>query len=220
MSFFIDTNVALGYTVVHDRWHDSINTFIKDNSNMYWSNLVKNEYTTKLDDILDDIDIFLKITLNILKNNQNDFPSYYIFEEHVLKKTKTCKLDDFKKRKILEHFWNNSIDQEGISEIIYLKFRNFNRNFEKMYLKRDKTLNDILILHNCGLNNYLKYLNYATKLHKWGVHSPDCKILTDAHDCALKHGNLIFVTTDEEMLEKIYDKDTSFLNILKFQSCT
>lgn len=220
MPFFIDTNMAVGYTVIHDKWHEASNKFISSNSNIFWSNLVQDEYTAKLDDILDDINIFLKITLNILKSNAKDFSSYYIFEKDILKKTKICNLDDIKKRKILEYFWSNCVGHEGISEIIYLKFRNFNRNFKKMYLKRDRDLNNHLILHNCGLNNYLKYLDHAKQLYKWGVHSPDCKIIADAHDCGLKHGNLIFITADAKMLEKIVCHDTSFLEIMEFQSCT
>lgn len=193
---------------------------INTNHDIFWSNLVQKEYSEKLDEILDDINIFLKTTLILLKNNEKDFSSYHIFEEQILKKTERCDLDTIKKQKILEYFWGEYVVYEGISEIIYLKFRNFNRNFKKMYLKRDESLNKRLILHDCGLNNYLKYLDYAIQLKSWGIHSPDCKIITDAHDCGLEHDGLIFVTADEKMIEKIAVHDTTFLKIMEFKSCT
>ena len=81
-------------------------------------------------------------------------------------------------------------------------------------------MNNILILHDCGSDNYLKYFDCAKKLFEWGVHSPDCKIIADAHDCGLAHENLIFVSNDEGILEKIVNNDTSFLKIIEFKSCT
>ncbi|WP_407391463.1 hypothetical protein [Methanobrevibacter sp.] len=55
MNYFIDTNVSIGYTVAHDKWHESSVKFINDNrdDSIFWSNLVKNEYDEKLNDILD-----------------------------------------------------------------------------------------------------------------------------------------------------------------------
>ena len=80
-------------------------------------------------------------------------------------------------------------------------------------------LKKILILHDCGLDNYLRYFNYAKQLYKWGLHKPDCKIVVDAHDCAATHDDLIFVSADRNMIEKIISHDTSFLNIMEFKSC-
>lgn len=220
MSFFVDTNIPLGYTIIHDKYHDSSNNFITNNRNIFWSNLVQKEYTEKLDEIIDDIDIFLKLTEKILKKNNKDFSSYYIFENYILKRTKRCNLDKNKKQKILKHFWVKYNIIEGISEHIYLNFKSFNENFKKMYFKRDKKLNHILILHDCGLDNYLKYLEYTMKLKEWGIHSPDCKIIADAHDCGLAHDDLIFISNDEKMLEIIANHDTSFLKIVEFTYCT
>lgn len=220
MSFFIDTNLALGYTVIHDKWHEKADTFVNDaNERIFWSNLVQNEYYIKLNDILDEIDIFLKTAENILKNNDKDFINYYSFENYILKRTKRCEIDKFKKQKILEHFWTKYGIFEGISEVIYLKFKKFNKNFKKMYFKRDKELNNNLIIHNCGVDNYKKYLNYAKQLNNWGVHPPDCKIVTDAHDCGLQHDNVIFVSTDEKMINTILEHAPSFLSIIEFRSC-
>ena len=220
MPFFIDTNIALGYTVIHDQWHETANNFINNtHDNIFWSNLVQEEYTNKLDDLLDEMDLFLKTTEKILKNNDKDFVSYYDFERYVLKRTRKCILDNSKKQRILEHFWIKYNIFEGIAESTYLKFRNYNKNFKKMYFKRDKNLNKNLILHNCGLNNYKRYRSYADKLKKWGIHSPDNKIITDAHDCGLKNKNLIFVSSDVEMVDTILEHNHSFLSIVEFKSC-
>ncbi|MBR3156576.1 MAG: hypothetical protein IKF13_07155 [Methanobrevibacter sp.] len=220
MHYFIDTNVALGYTIIHDKWHPQSDKFITETSeDIFWSNLVK-EYSSKLNNIENSIDFFLQRTKLILKNNQKDFVNYYDFEKLILKETKICNLDKFKKQKILENFWNKYDFDEGISEIISTKFNDFTREFEKMYSKRDYKLNSTLKFHDCGIDNYLNYLDHAKKLYTWGVHKPDCKIIADAHDCGLTHNDLIFVSNDSKMLEKIIIHDTSFLNIIEFKSFT
>ncbi|WP_462315893.1 hypothetical protein [Methanobrevibacter sp.] len=221
MHYFIDTNVALGYTIIHDKWHPQSDKFITETSeDIFWSNLVKKEYSSKLNNIENSIDFFLQRTKLILKNNQKDFVNYYDFEKLILKETKICDLDKFKKQKILENFWNKYDFDEGISEIISTKFNDFTREFEKMYSKRDYKLNSTLKFHDCGIDNYLNYLDHAKKLYTWGVHKPDCKIIADAHDCGLTHHDLIFVSNDSKMLEKIIIHDTSFLNIIEFKSFT
>ncbi|WP_292888930.1 hypothetical protein [Methanobrevibacter sp. UBA212] len=220
MHYFIDTNVALGYTIIHDKWHPQSDKFITETSeDIFWSNLVK-EYSSKLNNIENSIDFFLQRTKLILKNNQKDFVNYYDFEKLILKETKICNLDKFKKQKILENFWNKYDFDEGISEIISTKFNDFTREFEKMYSKRDYKLNSTLKFHDCGIDNYLNYLDHAKKLYTWGVHKQDCKIIADAHDCGLTHNDLIFVSNDSKMLEKIIIHDTSFLNIIEFKSFT
>ena len=87
-----------------------------------------------------------------------------------------------------------------------------------MYFNRDEELNKLLILHDCGPDNYLRYLSYAKVLFNWGVHKPDCKIVVDAHDCGITHDDLIFISTDKDMVEKIKAHNTSFLSIIEFKS--
>ena len=218
MAFFTDTNIALGYTIIHDKMHENAKKLIdEETEKIFWSNLVEKEYNEKLDDIFDDIDIFLKLTENILRNNQKNFLNYFDFEEHILKMTKRSKLDLNKKHKILEHFWKEYFIIEGIANSVYLKFKSHNKNFKKLYYMRDKKLNNILILHNCGLNNYLNYVDFAEKLYEWGVHKPDCKIVIDAHDCGKIHPNLIFASADKKMIDLILEHNTDFLNISEFR---
>ena len=78
MSFFVDTNVTLGYTIIHDKYHESSKNFIEN------------------------------------------MMTYLV---------------QYKKQKILEHFWIKYNIREGISEQTYLKFKKFNKNFKKMYFK-------------------------------------------------------------------------------------
>lgn len=222
MSYFIDTNIPIGYSIIHDKWHESSKNFIDNHQNdpIYWSNIVKQEYTQKLNNMITNVNIFLNYCKKLLKNNQKDFVNYIDFKNFLIVKTKSCLLDDFKKRKILEHFWNSYSFIEGISEEIYLKFNDFCHEFERLYLIRDKSLQKILILHDCGLNNFKRYINYSIKLNEWGIHSPDNKIITDAHDCGLKHENLIFVSNDSEIINIILEHDHSFLSIIEFKSCS
>ena len=72
-------------------------------------------------------------------------------------------------------------------------------------------------LHNCGLDNYKRYIAYARQLAKWEVHNPDCKIITDAHDCGLKNGDVTFVSADEALITKIVKNKVSFLKIIEFR---
>lgn len=221
MNFFVDTNIPVGYTIIHDKWHDVSKNFINNNQHesIYWSNLVKKEYNIKVNKIIDKVNTFLIHCKTILKDNQKDFVNYFDFENFLIEKTKICSLDKFKKQKILEQFWNKYNFSEGISGIVYLKFIEFVHEFEKPYHVINRKLKNILILHDCGLDNYLRYFNYAKILYDWGVHKPDCKIVADAHDCGKVHGDLIFISADSEMIEKIKAHNTSFLNILEFKSC-
>lgn len=179
---------------------------------------MKKEYRQTLNDIIDEVKIFLEYCKSILKRNSKDFINHFEFENFILKKTKECTLDNTKKQKILENFWKNTNLNEGIAEIIYFKFNEFIHDFQKLYIKREKMLKKIMILHDCGLNNYLKYYTYAKQLYEWGVHKPDCKIVVDAHDCGTTHDNLIFVSTDKKMIDILLKHNTKFLNI-EFKTC-
>ena len=220
MNYFIDTNIPLGYAIIHDKWHNVSKTFLDNHQkdSIFWSNLVKNEYTEKFNEILDDINTFIANCKTLLKENQKDFINYFDFEDFLIRKTKMNSLDNFKKQMILKQFWTAYKFSEGISEVIYLKFIGFAHEFERIYHLRDKKLNNILILHNCGLNNYLNYMDYAEKLYKWGVHKPDCKIVIDAHDCGKTHPDLIFASADKKMIDLILEHNTDFLNIAEFRS--
>ena len=220
MQFFTDTNIPIAYTVIHDKWHENAIKFFKkhEKDNIFWSNLVKKEYDEKLGDIIDEVTNFLETSEDLLNINNKDFINYYDFEKYLLKRTGECNLDRTKKQKILEHFWEKYGFSEGISGIISSKFSVFINYFELIYYTRESRLENILILHDCGLNNYLKYLDYAKKLYKWGVHKPDCKIVIDAHDCGKRHGDLIFVSADKKMIEKILNHNTNFLSITEFKS--
>lgn len=68
MAYFADTNLALGYSVVHDKWHKKSKKFIENHENIYWSNLVQAEYENKLNDIENQSEFFLKRVKLTLKN--------------------------------------------------------------------------------------------------------------------------------------------------------
>ena len=74
------------------------------------------------------------------------------------------------------------------------------------------------IQHFSIQDNYKRYLNYAEYLGFYGIHNPDCKIITDAHDCGLKHDNLKFVSNDKEMIREINSLKISFPVIIEFKS--
>ena len=220
MNYFVDTNMPIGYAIPYDKWHEqSVDFFNNTNDPIYWSNLVKLEYTETINGIIDDIEIFLTETKMILKDNDRDFSNYFCFENFILKRTKHCNLDRVKKTKILEYFWIKNNFVEGISSKIHFEFQNFTRKILQIHSKRDFNIRHRILLHNCGLDNYLKYYDYAQELYDNGVHKPDCKIVIDAHDCGRVNQNLIFVSNDEDMLEKISRIDTSHFNIIEFRSC-
>jgi predicted nucleic acid-binding protein len=220
MPYFIDTNVAIGYTIIHDKWHESSKEFIENTLDyIFWSELVEIEYANKINEIIDLAEIFLEMTDYILINNQKDFINYDDFERFVLKKTKPCKLDEIKKRRILENFWLKYQFNEGISQIVSLKFNNFKEeSFEKVYIKQDNRLQKIMINDDCGLDYYMKYPIYTQYLNSNGIHNPDCRIIADAHDCGVKHKNLIFVSNDGKMINRINRLEISFPTIIEFRS--
>lgn len=219
MIFFTDTNIPIGYTIIHDKWHEKSKKFYFQNEeDIFWSNLVQKEYNETLKDIVQSMDVFLKKSEYLLKNNSKDFINYEEFERYLIRQTQNCCLDNTKKRKILEEFWTKYDFSEGISTIVHLKFKEFIEDFEKIYFKRDLKLTKIMKLHDCGLDNYLRYRDYAQKLYDNGVHSPDCKIIVDAHDCGLTYGNLIFVSNDDKLIESVSKIDTSHLKIIEFRS--
>lgn len=206
MSFFIDTNMAIGYSVVHDKWHDNAVKFIcETEEDIFWSNLVQKEYSEKLGEIISIVEIFLKRTNLILKNNETSFTNYKDFENFILKKTKDIPLDKNKKITILENFWQEFDFCYEVPQIFYEKFNDYYDGFQNVYFTRNSKLENMIKLHNCGLDNFRKYRVYAKKLNEWGVHPPDCKIVIDAHDCGLKDKNLTFVSTDSEMIDIIIE---------------
>lgn len=220
MNFFIDTNLPIGYTVPYDKWHQASINFIDNTFNpIFWSNLVEKEYDDKIDSIIDNLEVFSNKVLKILKDNERDFSSYFEFENYFLNVTKDCKLDDTKKVKFLEDFWIKNKIIEGISEELYFIFIDFKKDLNYIFFTRQSNLKQILELHDCGLDNYLKYYDYALKLYDGGIHKPDCKIVLDAHDCGLIHKDLIFVSNDIDMLKAISQLDTSHLEIMEFKSC-
>lgn len=185
----------------------------------FWSNLVKREYELKFSEISDEIGYFLDVVENILENNENDFDYYLEFENLIINQTRNVPLDSIKKHKILEHFWNDHVEVNIVHDELLNSFKRFNSNFNKIYFMRDKKLNKYMRLHNCGVDNYLKYLKFAKQLYEWGVHAPDCKIIMDAHDCGFKYDDLIFISNDEVMIDVLNNHDASHLNILEFKSC-
>ncbi len=219
MNIFTDTNLPIGYAIPYDKWHDcSVKLIQKPSYTIYWSNLVEEEYGIKLGSIIDDIEIFSNEVKEILKNNEKDFSSYSEFEKFLLKRTKGCNLDKDKKIKLIEDFWIKNNIIEGISEDICIKFDAFRKDLQNIFYERDMDLKDILILHDCGVDNYLRYYKYAVELNDNGIHKPDCKIVVDAHDCGLIHDNLIFMSNDNKLLEPISKIDTSHLAIIEFKS--
>ncbi len=220
MHYFVDTNIPIGYTIPYDKWHDQSVNFIENISEIiYWSNLVKKEYETVLNSIIDDSEIFLDYICKTLKENEKDFLNFFEFEEYLKKCTIACKLDEIKKTKILEKFWMECNITEGLSYKLPEEFIMFSENLNMIYFKRDMKLKTNLVLHDCGLDNYRKYYDYAVELYHKGIHQPDCKIIVDAHDCGLTNNNLIFVSNDRKMVENISKIDASYLHIVEFRTC-
>lgn len=97
--FFPDSNVPIGFTIIHDKWHISSQKFINEHKNsLLWSNLVEDEYNNKFEDIVDESDQFLKKTSDLLQSNQKDFINYSEFEKFIIIKTKSLSLDEIKKK--------------------------------------------------------------------------------------------------------------------------
>ena len=84
MNIFLDTNIPIGYTVIHDRLHEDSKTFIDNHEtdSIFWSTLVKKEYRQTLNDIIDEVKIFLEYCKSIfnvvnLIFSKNSYFSFY-----------------------------------------------------------------------------------------------------------------------------------------------
>lgn len=79
MNFFLDTNIPIAYSVIHDKYYNWANAFINNHQqdSLFWSNLVKTEYEDKFKEIILDINYFLISVESILENNENDFDYFF-----------------------------------------------------------------------------------------------------------------------------------------------
>ena len=92
-------------------------------------------------------------------------------------------------------------------ENIQIKFDSFLLKYTKNHASRKKELEKIVKLHDCGLDNYLKYRILLKLLTEKGLHTSDIKIIIDAHDLGLT-SEVSFNTTDRE-----------FYNLIKSSNC-
>lgn len=216
---FIDTNIAIGYSISCDKFHVPSQKFIRNNKfPHYWSENVLNEFNRKFNDIFNEIETYLDEILELLTINPGNFINQYEFEEYILTQTKEADLDNFKKMKIIQFFWEKSMINfdDTPMELLY-KFNLFLINYTNNFDSKKKELEKIVNLHRCGLKNFLKYTHYLYLLkEKYRVHSPDYKIVLDAHEFGQKN-KVNFVTTDEKLHDKIINIE--FLNIKKFTLC-
>ena len=75
MVFFTDTNIPIGYTIIYDKFHDQSKIFINkhENDSIFWSNLVEEEYRQTLNDIIDEVNIFMNYSKSALKKKSKRF---------------------------------------------------------------------------------------------------------------------------------------------------
>ncbi|MBR3112528.1 MAG: hypothetical protein IKH29_02300 [Methanobrevibacter sp.] len=218
MKNFIDTNIALGYSLNCDKMHETCLEFISNNEDIFWSNNVKQEFQKKYEQIFQLIHNFMLMTSSIVNTIQKSFINYYSFEKFILDNTKDSALDIYKKTKIIEFFWENNNINYNISPLeTLIRFNQFLANYDYSHDSRKKELENLIELYDCGLNNYLKYPKLLKKLIKSGVHNPDYKIVLDAHDFGFT-SDVCFITTDLNLIQLI--KDCKLLNIMEFKTCT
>ena len=99
MKNFIDTNIALGYSLSCDKWHIPAQKFIFENEEIIWSNNVQKEFNIKFKLIFNTIYKFLSKISTILTLNEKCFVNYDSFEKFILRNTNEFNFDYTKKRK-------------------------------------------------------------------------------------------------------------------------
>ena len=220
MVYFIDTNIGIGYSIFPDKFHNPCKDFINNSSSdIYWSNGVYEEFNRKFTDLLNIIENFLNIISHALNNKHSFFPNKDSFASFVLGKTKRINLDDEKKFKLIDVFWEKCND--GFSNDINVfqdTFEDFSLYVPDLFNERRDLLVEKLICHNCGLDNYKNYLELKESLKKKNVHCPDYKFVLDAHDLG-KENTVFFVTNDEKMIGAIVENnllDELFIENFKF----
>jgi hypothetical protein len=220
MDYFIDTNIALGYSFKCDKWHNCAFNIVSNNlDKINWSNTVEMEFNKKFKEIYEFIRMFLD-NMNDLIQLESQMPvNYYSFEKYILNNTQSCKLDIFKKVKIIEFFWdryNGNFENNIEMQFNFLEFSKLNLS---QYKSMRNELQYIVKLYDCGLDNFKNYPKLVRKLtEEIGIHNPDYKITIDCHDFSIKNRiDVIFLTSDKRFFNKV--RDLEFLKIKKYELC-
>ena len=204
MTYFIDTNVAIAFSVFPDKFHDSANDFILNTSDeMYWSRNNLIEYNFVFRDLIDAVDDFFDLIIENLIMDEKVFLNKESFENYVFNKTKSIGLDDYKKIKFIDIFWEKVIlgyifEKEKFFEI----FKEYALEVPNIFENNKHIIKHKIKLYDISEFNFKKYCNLFNSLEKCGIHKSDNKILLDAHDFG-KNRFTIFVTYDEKMLNAI-----------------
>lgn len=174
------------------------------------------EFNKKFKEIYEFIRMFLD-NMNDLIQLESQMPvNYYSFEKYILNNTQSCKLDIFKKVKIIEFFWdkyNGNFENNIEMQFNFLEFSKLNLS---QYKSMRNELQYIVKLYDCGLDNFKNYPKLVRKLtEEIGIHNPDYKITIDCHDFSIKNRiDVIFLTSDKRFFNKVRDLEFLKLNLL------
>lgn len=208
MIYFLDTNIFVGYVIFEDPWHEkSLEVFNREN--LYWSPIVKEEAEKKLENIYLYLNLFIDELEEIIFSYADDMLSLTKFNK--IMSSIDNKFVDLKKRnRVSKRIWEEFPNQDCIFKQDLLKgIRNYKREMKFNFFYRRKVMSSNLFLHNPNKKIY----RLTSKLI--GIHSPDNKIILDAHDLAIKSNDAVhFVSADRKLCDVA--SNFNFLKIKEF----
>lgn len=209
MIYFLDTNIFIGYVFFEDPWHDkSLKVF--ELKRLYWSDTVKKEFNNKFKEISNELYGFVSEIEDALYENPLDDFTLNQFQK-VLFNIHINGIDNKKKSRVLKKIWEEITQyEEYLSKLDLLnEVRTYKMDMKQVFFSRKKSFSDKVILHK-SINSYSELYN---KLNN--IHSPDNKIVLDAHDLAvIEEESVYFISSDKIICDegsKIID-----LKITKF----
>lgn len=209
MIYFLDTNIHIGYVFFEDPWHEkSLDIF--NHEKLYWSVIVKKEFDKKFTEFSDIFYSYIsKIELK-LSDYSDELITLNNFNK-ILLNISVSGMGYKKRNRILKRIWESiTQNEECISKSSLLnEIKKYKMSMRSTYFSRRKHIINKLHLFN---SDSLVY-SLIDKLE--GIHSPDNKIILDAHYLAsICDEEIYFVSADGKLCKKARSFD--FLEIAKF----
>ncbi|WP_409200771.1 hypothetical protein [Methanobrevibacter sp. DSM 116169] len=207
MTYFLDTNVIVGFVINQDPWHNCAMNVFKKKCDKYISNTVENEFI----DLLNIIPMAYNHFFTELENSLNN--KYFIEENEFIKISKNVSNMQFYNKTV-------DLDKEKIGKIIWDKFgaygevsvKNLINHINEICNEFNKVLANNYSIFDNQIKNHIRkneYLNIHKQLKhlaiiengkKIVIHFPDDEIILDVHD--LSNQNIVdFITGDLKLFK-------------------
>ncbi|WP_295031406.1 hypothetical protein [uncultured Methanobrevibacter sp.] len=196
MHSFVDTNVSIGFMFSIDPLNNKSMSVFGEYEYIFWSNCVKDESEKVFKNKRKILIEFFKDLSNNLK--PEDFQNFtyddlkkYIYRNYSKNKKRNQILSSLGK------FWSNYVDEMFPTYDSFINsVNNCLSDLKISVYSRKNEWESTVLLSELRTEMYIEIKN---KLNSFKVHSPDDKIILDAHDHNLRNEFLLdFITFDKD----------------------